>query len=73
MLSDLMTADEVAALLRVPRSWVYRQTREGQLPSIRCGRYVRFDRNDLELWLAEQKEHRDGASGDRVPAHGNAR
>jgi hypothetical protein len=36
----LLTADEVAAILRVPRSWIYSHLSE--LPVIRLGRYVRF-------------------------------
>jgi excisionase family DNA binding protein len=52
----LLTADEVAGRLRVPRSWVYRAAREGDLPSVRCGRYRRFDEGDVECWIARQKD-----------------
>ncbi len=51
----LLTAEEVAAALRVPKSWVYRAAREGVLPSIPCGRYVRFDEADVEAWVASRK------------------
>ena len=51
----LLTADEVARLLQVPKSWVYRACREGALPAVRCGRYVRFDPADIERWIGEQK------------------
>ena len=44
---SLRTADEIAARLRVPKSWVYRAAREGTLPSVRCGRYRRFDDRDV--------------------------
>jgi excisionase family DNA binding protein len=52
----LLTADEVAGRLKVPRSWVYRAAREGDLPSVRCGRYRRFDEGDVERWIAKQKD-----------------
>jgi excisionase family DNA binding protein len=52
----LLTADEVAGRLKVPRSWVYRAAREGDLPSVRCGRYRRFDEADVERWIARQKD-----------------
>jgi predicted DNA-binding transcriptional regulator AlpA len=39
----LLTADEVAALLRVPRSTVYELTR------------TRFVRIDLDAWVASQR------------------
>lgn len=60
MSSGLRTAEEVAARLQVPRSWVYRAAREGDLPSIHCGRYRRFDDDDVDEWIAQ---HRKGARG----------
>lgn len=51
-----LTADEVAGRLKVPRSWVYRAARSGALPSVRCGRYRRFDEADVEDWIAGQKD-----------------
>jgi len=51
----LLDADEVAQILRVPRSWVYGHLKE--LPVIRLGRYVRFRRSEIERFL----EHRSGA------------
>jgi len=41
----LLTADEVAAILRVPRSWVYSHLSE--LPVIRLERHVRFKRSEV--------------------------
>ena len=58
MLGRLLTAEEVAERLRVPRSWVYRQAREGRLPVVDLGRYRRFDEGELERWL--EARARDG-------------
>jgi excisionase family DNA binding protein len=49
----LLTADEVAEILRVPRSWIYSHL--NQLPTVRLGRYVRFKRSEIELFLDQQK------------------
>lgn len=51
----LLKPADVAATLGVPVSWVYRQAREGDLPSVPCGRYVRFDPGDLAAWIERQK------------------
>jgi excisionase family DNA binding protein len=51
--SVLLTVDEVAEILRVPRSWVY--SHQDQLPTVRLGRYVRFRRSEIELFLDQQK------------------
>lgn len=50
---ELLTADEVAAMLRVTRAWVYSETRRGAMPHVRLGRYVRFRRDALEAWVRE--------------------
>jgi excisionase family DNA binding protein len=51
----LLTAEQVAYLLAVPRSSVYEYSRRlnEPLPSIRVGRHRRFHRADIERWLAE--------------------
>jgi len=49
----LLTVDEVAEILRVPRSWVY--SHQDQLPTVRLGRYVRFRRSEIDLFLDQQK------------------
>ena len=54
-MSRLLTAEEVAAMLRVPQSWVYGAARNGNLPAVRAGRYVRFDRRDIEAWIDRQR------------------
>jgi excisionase family DNA binding protein len=49
----LLDATEVADLLSVPKTWV---ARSGALTCVRLGRYVRFDRGDVEAWLAACKQ-----------------
>lgn len=49
--SDVLTAAEVAAWLRIPTSTVYDLARRGHLPGHRVGRAWRFLRPEIELWL----------------------
>ncbi len=51
--SRLLTPEELADRLQVPRSWVYEQSRQGNIPTHRLGRYIRFDLNEV---LASQKK-----------------
>lgn len=51
----LLLAHEVAELLNVPVSWVRSATRAGTLPAVRVGRWVRYDRADIDRWIDEQK------------------
>jgi excisionase family DNA binding protein len=47
----LLTAGEVADLIRVTRSWVYAETRRNAIPHLRLGRYVRYRRSAIEAWM----------------------
>ena len=48
----LLTVDEVAQILRVPKSWVYSHL--DLLPTVRLGRYIRFRSTDIEDFVAGQ-------------------
>lgn len=48
----LLTADDVAALLQVPTSWVYAEARAGRIPHVTLGRYRRFRRAAIDQWIA---------------------
>lgn len=47
----LMTADEVAEWLRIPRSTVYQLTRRRRIPFLRVGRRVLFEHASVETWV----------------------
>jgi excisionase family DNA binding protein len=59
-LTELLTVEDVAQLLKVSRSWVYEHTRSrtmprsARIPHIKLGKYVRFDARDVRAFL-EQK------------------
>jgi excisionase family DNA binding protein len=48
-----MTAEQVAELLQVPKSWVHEATRERRISHVRLGRYIRFEHGEIENWLAQ--------------------
>ncbi|HPP28651.1 MAG TPA: helix-turn-helix domain-containing protein [Phycisphaerae bacterium] len=50
---DVMTLDEVADYLRIPRSTVYKLAREGRIPGQKIGRQWRFRRAVVEHWLGD--------------------
>ena len=53
MSGRLLTADQVAALLGVPKSWVYEQSRRGRIPTVTLGRYRRYRAEAIDRWLEE--------------------
>lgn len=61
-LHELLTVDDVAALLRVSKSWVYEHTRgrkvatTDRLPHIKIGKYLRFDAQAVRAFV-RRKAH----------------
>lgn len=49
--TQLLTADEVADILRVPASWV-RDRRLNPIPRVKMGRHVRFVEADVYAYIA---------------------
>jgi excisionase family DNA binding protein len=47
----LLTAGEVAELLRVTKAWVYAETRARRIPHVPLGRYVRYRRSAVLHWI----------------------
>ncbi len=53
-LPEVLTVDEVAALLRVNRKTVYAAVKRGEIPGVRrVGGTIRVLRNAVVNWLAE--------------------
>ncbi len=57
---DILTVDEVAALLKMTRDQVYTLTRarsrarmDKPIPVLRINSNLRFRRSDLDAWLAD--------------------
>ena len=59
MSEQYLTVGELAQKLRVPKSWVYSQTRKtgaGSLPRIKLGKYLRFEWELIQQWAQDQTE-----------------
>ena len=52
---ELLTPDEVAAMLRIARKTVITMAREMRIPCIRIGRFVRFDHGEIQRWIDRQR------------------
>jgi len=53
--SPLLTAQDLADRWRVPKSHVYRMSRERDLPTVKIGRYFRYRLSAVEAWECEQE------------------
>jgi excisionase family DNA binding protein len=70
---ELLTAEEVAALLRVTPAWVYAETRRHRIPHIRLGRYVRYRREAIFLWMDELEGQSERDASRSYPVNGVSR
>jgi excisionase family DNA binding protein len=52
-MTPLLDAEEAAAMLNVPKSWVMDQARANKIPHVKLGHYTRFHRDALEEWARE--------------------
>jgi excisionase family DNA binding protein len=52
----LLDVEEVAEILGVKKSWVREACRDGRLPHVRVGRYLRFRLERIYEWIEEQEQ-----------------
>jgi excisionase family DNA binding protein len=48
---DVLTIEELAAYLKIPKSTLYKLVREGRIPSQKIGRHWRFHKMAIDSWL----------------------
>lgn len=54
---ELLTIEEMAAFLKVPRSWIYSRSRikgSEAIPRVRIGKYLRFNPGAVMEWIEKQ-------------------
>lgn len=53
---EILTVQEVAHFLRVPKSTVYKLARVGELPASKIGKHWRFLRRDIHDWMHSRSQ-----------------
>lgn len=51
---EIMDVDELAAMLKVKKDWVYKQVQFKSIPHFKAGKLTRFRRKEIVAWIAEQ-------------------
>ena len=51
--TNLMTVEDVAALLKVEKQLVYKLKRDRKIPFIKIGGVIRFRRIDVDQWIEQ--------------------
>lgn len=58
-MEGLLTVEQLAERLNVPKSWVYERTRDrtnSGIPRVHVGKYVRFNLSEVIEWLKEHDQ-----------------
>lgn len=53
---SVMTIDELAAYLKIPKSTLYKLAQEGKVAGQKVGRHWRFRRDIIDEWLASRPQ-----------------
>ena len=62
---SVLTIEELATYLKIPKSTLYKLVREGKIPSQKIGRHWRFRKGAIDLWLEEPRTSKPDSGGDR--------
>jgi excisionase family DNA binding protein len=54
---DLFSVIQVCQELEMSKTWVYREIKSGQIPSIKLGNNIKVRRKDLEEYLESNRLH----------------
>lgn len=60
---DVLTIEELAAYLKIPKSTLYKLVREGNIPSQKVGRHWRFRKAGIDRWLEETRGKQGNSGG----------
>ena len=59
--AQLLTAEQLADRWQVPKSQVYRLTREGKIPAVHLGKYYRYRVDQIEAFETSAQEQNGAA------------
>lgn len=51
--SAIMSVQELSDYLKVDPSWVYKQIQFKSIPHFHAGKYPRFKKQDIDVWIQE--------------------
>jgi len=56
---NVLTVDELATYLKIPKSTVYKLAQERKLPGQKVGRHWRFSKTVIDHWLGERRKSKE--------------
>ena len=57
---EVLTIEELAAYLKIPKSTLYKLARDGSVPCQKVGKHWRFHKDAIDEWLKQRPESMAG-------------
>ena len=57
------TVKELARYLRISERWIHERTRHDEIPCHRLGTALRFDPQEIQVWMIQRRESLAGRRG----------
>ena len=48
---ELLTADELSKILRVPKTTLYTLSQQGKIPALKIGKHWRYIKSEIKKWI----------------------
>jgi len=61
LVSDFLTAEELANYLKVDIMTIYRLSKEGRIPAAKIGHLWRFKKTEIDEWFKNGHSNNNGA------------
>lgn len=54
---ELLTADELSKILRVPKTTLYTLSQQGKVPAIKIGKHWRYIKSEIKKWIERNNNY----------------
>lgn len=65
-----LTLEELAEYLKLGRTKLYQMAQYREIPASKVGRQWRFDREEIDTWVRDQRASVKGSTANRKKTHG---
>lgn len=59
---QVMTLEELAVYLKIPKSTLYKLVQEGRIPGQKLGKQWRFGKSAIDRWLDSEHKNSEGGN-----------
>lgn len=54
---ELLTANELSKILRVPKTTLYTLSQQGKIPALKIGKHWRYIKSEIKKWIEANSKY----------------